>query len=96
MPRAAANASSAPALPAPFVQVPSIVGPVCGGSIGIATPFGSVGVQVCMLSMHQLPAVQSASTLQVPAARQVPLALHTPERQTVGPVAAVQGPSPLA
>src|SRR6202044_2186351 len=27
---------------------------------------------------------------------QVPLTLHAPERQTTGPVATVQGPSPLA
>ena len=71
------------------------VGVVCGGSLGIVTPLGSLAVQVWVLSVHQLPPVQSASTLQPPRGSQSPLVLHAVERQTVGPVATVQGPSPL-
>ena len=61
---------------------------------GHARAVGDCGVQVCMLSSHQLPPAQSASTLQPPAGSQVPLALQAPERQTVAAFAVVHGPSP--
>ena len=57
---------------------------------------GSVGVQACDVSLHQVPAEQSASTLHPPTGSHVPLTLQAPDRQTVPPLAAVQGPSPLA
>ena len=78
------------------MHVPLSVGLVCGGSLGTARRSASLGVQVCVLSLHQLPPAQSASTLQPPAGSQRPLTLHAPERHTVPPLPAVQGPSPLA
>jgi hypothetical protein len=83
-------------VPAAGVHVPLSVGFACGGSFGTACPFASVGVQVCIASLHQVPALQSASTLQPPAFTQVPPTLHAPERHTVPPVPIVHGPSPLA
>jgi hypothetical protein len=83
-------------VPAAAVHVPSSVGLVCAPSTGTAVPLASCPVQMCVVSSHQLPAVQSASTLQPPLGSHVPLVLHAPERQTVAPVTAVQGPSPLA
>ncbi len=58
-------------------------------------PLGSCAVQVCMPSLHQKPAAQSASTSQPPAGSQTLLVvLHiSMERQTVPPLAAVHGPS---
>jgi hypothetical protein len=81
------------------VQLPLSVGFVCGASLGSAVPFGSLAEQVWAVSLHQLPAVQSASTLQPPCGSQKPFELHTPERHTVAafPVApVVHGPSPFA
>jgi hypothetical protein len=78
------------------VHVPFSVGFVWGGSVGTVVPFARRGVQVCALSLHQLPDEQSASTLQPPAGWQTPAMLHEPERQTVPPVRIVHGPSPLA
>ncbi len=46
--------------------------------------------------MHQLPPVQSPSTLQPPATMQVPFELHANERQRSSAVDAVHGPSPSA
>jgi hypothetical protein len=80
--------------PAAAEQVPFSVGFVCGPSVGIAVPFASVAVQVCIDSSHHCSAAQSASTSQLPAAMHVPFALQTPERQTVAPVELVHGPSP--
>jgi hypothetical protein len=51
-------------VPASPVQLPLSVGFVCGASAGSAVPFAKVGVQVWAVSLHQLPAAQSASTLQ--------------------------------
>ncbi len=82
--------------PAPAVHVPLSVGAVCGGSLGTGAPFASFGVQVWVLSWHQLPPAQSASTSQPPSGSQTPLTLHAVERQTTGPVGPVQGPSPVA
>jgi hypothetical protein len=78
------------------VQAPFSVGLVWGGSFGRDAPFASLGVQACVLSAHQLPPVQSPSTLQPPMGSQVPFTLQAPDRHTVPPVAAVQGPSPIA
>jgi hypothetical protein len=66
---------------------------VWAASIGIAPPFGICAVQTLVASLHQLPARQSASTSQPPIGSQVPSTLHEPERQTIGPVATVHGPS---
>ena len=79
-----------------MVHMPFSVGFVCGPSVGTPPPFAIFGVQVCTLSSHQLPPEQSVSTLQLPAASQVPFELHAPERQTTPPFATVQGPSPFA
>ena len=65
-------------------------------SVGTETPLASWGVHVWVLSSHQLPPKQSASTLQPPSASHLPLALHAVERHTTPPLAAVQGPSPSA
>jgi hypothetical protein len=46
--------------------------------------------------LHQLPAAQSPSTLQPPAGSHVPATLHAPDRHTLAPAPAVQGPSPVA
>jgi hypothetical protein len=78
------------------VHVPLIVGLVCAGSLGTAVPFMSFGVHAWAVSLHQLPAVQSASTLQPPAGSQRPFTLQDPDWQTTGPFATVQGPSPFA
>ena len=76
--------------------MPFSVGFACGVSVGMGELFASFGVQVAVLSSHQLPAVQSASVKQPPLGSHTPLVLHAPERHTVAPLAAVQGPSPLA
>jgi hypothetical protein len=81
---------------AAVVHVPSNVGLVCGGSFGIAVPFASCGVHVWVLSSHQLPPEQSASTSHPPAGSHVPFVLQVPERHTTGPVGPVHGPSPTA
>jgi hypothetical protein len=78
------------------VQPPFSVGFVCVGSFGMAVPFVSFGLQAWVASSHQSPPEQSASTSQPPAGSHTPLVLHAPERQTVAPFIAVQGPSPLA
>jgi hypothetical protein len=83
-------------VPAAAVHTPFRVGFVWAVSVGTAVPFVSCGVHMCAVSLHQLPAVQSASTLHPPVASQVPLLLHAPERHTTVPFAIVQGPSPLA
>ena len=88
--------TSAPAGP---VHTPFSVGLVCPGSVGIRVPFASFGVHVCVLSMHQLPPTQSASTLQPPRGSHLPFVLHAPERHTTPPLPelpAVHGPSPFA
>jgi hypothetical protein len=59
----------------------------------MATPFAICGVQTLVVSLHQLPARQSASTSQPPIGSQLPSTLHEPERHTTGPVATVHGPS---
>ena len=79
--------------PAAVVQLPSRVGFVCEGSLGIAVPLASVGVHACVDSLHQFPPVQSESTLQPPDGSQVPFELHAPERHTVP---FKHGPSPSA
>ena len=81
------------------MHVPFKVGFVCGGSVGTAPPLAIFGVQVWVLSSHQLPPEQSASTSQPPAGSQVPLVLQAPERQTTPPLPVgpgVHGPSPTA
>jgi hypothetical protein len=75
---------------------PSRTGFMCGMSTGIDVPLASFGVHVPVVSSHQLPPVQSASVAQPPAGSQTPEPLHVPERQTVAPLPAVQGPSPFA
>jgi hypothetical protein len=55
----------------------------------------ALGWQTCAEASHHCAAVQSASTLQPVAARQVPLAEQVPLRHTPG-LCAVQGPSPFA
>jgi hypothetical protein len=82
-------------LAASDVHVPSSVGLVCGTSVGSAVPFVSSGVQAWLLSRHQLPVEQSASTLQPPAGSHVPFVLHAPERHTAPAVAVVHGPVPM-
>jgi hypothetical protein len=83
-------------VPAATVHVPFRGGSVCVGSLGMAVPFASFGVQVCTFSLHQSPPVQSASTLQPPEGSHSPFLLQTPDRHTVPAVAGVHGPSPLA
>jgi hypothetical protein len=78
------------------VHVPVSVGLSCAASVGIGKPLANRDWHACMLSSHHSPVAQSASALQPPAASHVPDLLHTPDWQTVGPVATVQGPSPLA
>ena len=95
-PRSVRELTRASALSGAILAVPFTVGFMCGGSFGMGVPLGTWGVHMCAVSLHQLPAVQSASTLQPPGGMHRPLLLHTPERQTVGPLATVQGPSPLA
>jgi hypothetical protein len=76
---------------------PFSVGVACAVSVGIGTPLASVGTHMCAVSLHQVPfAVQSASTLQPPAGAHSRLVLHAPERHTVAPSWASQGPSPVA
>jgi hypothetical protein len=82
--------------PAPVVHVPFKVGFVCGGSVGTTMPLGNVGTQVFIDSLHHIPIMQSASTLQPPAGPQRPFMLHVAERQTVLPFVIVHGPSPFA
>ena len=82
--------------PAATVHTPFSVGLEWAVSVGTAAPFASWGAQTCAVSLHQLPAAQSASTSQPPIGSQTPLVLHAPERQTVPPVASVHGPSPVA
>jgi hypothetical protein len=81
-------------LPTASVQVPSSVGDMCAPSFGSATPLATCGAQVWLVSLHQLPALQSASTSQPPIGSQTPEVLHAPERQTTVAVPAVHGPSP--
>jgi hypothetical protein len=82
--------------PAATVQVPSSVGLECPGSVGTGLPLATFGVHVCALSLQYWPLAQSASTAQPPAGSHVPLELQAPERHTVAPLAAVQGPPPFA
>ena len=82
--------------PAAAEQTPFSVGLEWAASVGTATPFASWGVHWCAVSLHQLPAAQSASTSQPPSGMQTPLEPQEPERQTVAPVVEVQGPSPFA
>jgi hypothetical protein len=83
-------------LAAPALHFPLSVGLACAGSVGICVPLPTFGVQKCVVSLHQLVAVQSASTKQVPAPAQTLALLHKPLRQTLGPVRIVHGPSPFA
>ena len=84
-----------PRMPAADVQVPFSVGFVWFPSVGMRVPFGSVGVHMCAVSLHQLPVVQSASTLQPPSGSHFPFVLHIVDWHTaLGP--GVQGPSPFA
>jgi hypothetical protein len=46
--------------------------------------------------VHHCPPPQSASRLQPPAGRQVPSALHAPDRQRASALAVLQDPPPLA
>jgi hypothetical protein len=78
------------------LHLPSNVGLACAASVGIAVPFESCGVHVCTDALHQLPPVQSASTLQPPAGWHLPFELQAPERQTVAAFVASHGPSPSA
>jgi hypothetical protein len=82
--------------PAAVVHIPFSVGFECAPSVGTAPPLAIFAVHAWELSLHQLPLVQSASTLQPPGATHVPLVLHAPDRHTVAPLVAVQGPSPFA
>jgi len=67
------------------------------GSVGTGMPFATVGEHMFVVSLHQLPVAQSASTLQPPAGSQTMLVLlHMVERQTVPPLDDEQGPSPFA
>ena len=74
------------------VHDPSKVGPTCGASVGMRVPFPSSGKQAPVLSLHHLPASQSASTLQPAPGWHSPFALHEPERQTTAPLPSVHGP----
>lgn len=74
------------------VQLPSRVGVVCGASVGNAVLLAKVGVQACSVSLHQLPLVQSASTLQPVVGLHSKFVLHEPERHTVPALAVVHGP----
>jgi hypothetical protein len=57
----------------------------------------SFGTQVDEGVLQYWTVEQSASRLQPPEGMQTPaLGLHAPDRQTVPPFRAVQGPSPLA
>src|SRR6185312_8473413 len=58
-----------------------------GGSLGTGEPLASFGVHWCIDSSHQLPPLQSASTLQLPSGSHWPLALHMPLSQEAPPVA---------
>src|SRR5262249_41631284 len=51
-------------VPAAAVHVPSIFGLVCPESVGTGVPFGSLGVHMCMLMLHQSLAPHSASVVQ--------------------------------
>jgi hypothetical protein len=82
--------------PAAAVHIPLSVGELCGGSVGTGIPFATAGVHACVVSLHQSPAGQSASTLHPPAGSHRPLVLHVSDRQTMLAFAAVQGPSPFA
>ena len=88
--------------PAAAVHVPFSVGFVCGGSLGIAVPFGSCALHVLTLMSHHMSVAQSASVLQPVGGSQVPFTLHMPERHTTPPLPApaseggVHGPSPVA
>ena len=86
--------------PAAALHVPFSVGSgaLCAPSVGTGRPLPTLGMQVCAVSSHQLPPVQSASTLQPPGGSQSLLLLHMVERQTTPlPVApGTQGPSPTA
>jgi hypothetical protein len=59
-------------------------------------PLASLGVHTWVLSEHQLPPAQSASTSQPLAGSQFPVTLQVAERHTVPAVIGVQGPSPVA
>src|SRR6185312_3816092 len=72
---------------APLEQLPSSVGFMWGGSLGTGEPLASFGVHWCIDSSHQLPPLQSASTLQLPSGSHWPLALHMPLSQEAPPVA---------
>ena len=75
------------------VQVPSRDGFACGVSVGMAMPLSRVGKQALLVSLHQLPVAQSASTLQPSAGKHTPPSeLHLAERHTVVPSSAVHGP----
>jgi len=83
--------------PAAVVHMPFSVVSLWAGSVGTAMPFGTVGAHMWAVSLHQVPAAQSASTVQPLAPSQTMLEpLHMPERQTVPPLAIEQGPSPFA
>jgi hypothetical protein len=83
-------------VPTMAVQVPFKIGLVCAASVGTTTPLASCATQTWVVSLHQVPVEQSASTTQVAGASQTPLLLHRPERHTVPALPDVQGPSPLA
>jgi hypothetical protein len=77
-------------------HVPLSVGLVCSASVGIVVPFGTFAVHVCVEMLHQLPPLQSPSTLQPPVGMQVSPTLQAPERHTVAAFAVEHGPSLLA
>jgi hypothetical protein len=62
----------------------------------MAVLLASVGVQACNVSLHQLPPVQSASTLQPPAGWHKRFELQEPVRQTVAALLALHGPLLMA
>jgi hypothetical protein len=81
---------------APAEHVPLSVGLVCGASVGTVVPFATFAAQLCVEMRHQLPPLQSPSTLQPPVGMQVSPTLHAPERHTVAAFAVEHGPSLLA
>jgi hypothetical protein len=78
------------------LQMPSSVGLEWGASLGSGVPFPSCGKQAPMATLHHLPPVQSASTLQPVAGWHSPFVLQAAERHTTPPLAIVHGPWPAA
>lgn len=63
---------------------------------GMALPVLALAWQRLVPVLHHCVELQSASTLQPPAGRQVPLSEHAPLRHTVAALLVVQAPVPLA